>query len=141
MKKIFALLLVVLSLSLTLLATSCVLDSNDTNGSSSNNSSGGIFNSTKKVELVGTPQMYVEYNSYLGYSAEIKGTLKNNTSKSYSYVSVEFVIYDSNNNNLGTALANMNNLQPGDTWNFTATLFSYPETEPTSFKLIDITNW
>lgn len=95
---------------------------------------------TPKLDISGTT-LSVEYNEYLGYSATIKGVAKNNTRKNYSYVSVEFSVYDSAGNNLGTALANINNLASGDSWNFEASLFSFPSTRPTSFKLVEIIAW
>ena len=96
--------------------------------------------STPKLDISGTT-LSVEYNEYLGYSATIKGHAKNNTNKDYSYASVEFSVYDSSGNNLGTALANINNLSSGDSWSFEATLLSFPSTRPTTFKLIEITAW
>lgn len=83
----------------------------------------------------------VEYNTYLGYSATIKGVAKNNSKENYSYASVEFSVYDSEGNNLGTALANINNLSSGDSWNFKASLFSFTSTKPTRFKLVKINAW
>lgn len=92
------------------------------------------------LEISGT-SLSVEYTELLGYSAKVVGIAKNPISKNYSYASVEFSIYDSAGNNLGTAIANINNLSSGDTWHFEATLFSFPSTRPASFKLVDITVW
>lgn len=93
-----------------------------------------------KLEVSGT-KMSVDYNEYLGYSAVIKGTAKNPSNKNYSYACVEFSVYDAAGNNLGTAIANINNLSKGDTWNFEAHLLSYPSNRPASFKLVEITVW
>ena len=93
-----------------------------------------------KLDISGCT-LSVEYNEYLGYSATIKGVAKNNSKKNYSYASVEFSVYDSAGNNLGTALANINNLASGDSWSFEASLFSFPSTRPTSFKLVEINVW
>ncbi len=93
-----------------------------------------------KLEVSGT-SLSVEYSEYLGYSATITGVAKNTSNKNYSYVSVEFSVYDTNGNNLGTAIANINNLSSGDTWQFEANLFSFPSSRPTSYKLVDITAW
>lgn len=93
-----------------------------------------------ELEITGT-KMSVDYNEYLGYSAVIKGTVKNSSNKNYSYASVEFSVYDAAGNNLGTAIANINNLSKGDTWNFEAHLLSYPSSRPVSFKLVEITVW
>lgn len=94
--------------------------------------------STNSYEIVGTPTMNVEYSEYLGYSAEISGVLKNTSKRDWSYCQVEFAIYDSNDYNLGTALDNINNLRSGDSWNFNASLFSFPETKPYKWVLIDV---
>lgn len=95
-------------------------------------------NNIQKLEITNVT-MSVEYNEYLGYSAVVKGTAKNISKKNFSYASVEFIIYDSAGNNLGTALANINNLQSGDTWQFEANLFSFPSSKPISYKLAEIT--
>lgn len=46
--------------------------------------------------------------------------LANHTAKQYSYVQVEFNLYDSAGNQLGSTMANVNNLEPGGTWKFDA---------------------
>lgn len=48
------------------------------------------------------------------------GTVRNNTKKTYSYVQVEFNLYDENDVQVGSTLANVNNLEPGGTWRFEA---------------------
>ena len=100
----------------------------------------GCLGGTKdeKPELVGTPTMSVEYRSYSEYySVEIKGTIKNTTTKAYDWVDIEFVLYDADGNNLGTASDTIFNLLAGDTWNFTATDM-FLDGEPCSFQLIEI---
>lgn len=95
----------------------------------------------ESFELVGEISGDVEYVSYLGYSCELSGILRNKSNYSYSYVSIEFSLYDADGNNLGTALASVNNIGPGETWRFTATLLSYPSTEPVSYKVANIYGW
>ncbi len=103
---------------------------------------GGESSPAGKSKLdISNVSMSVEYNEYLGYSAVIKGTAKNTSSRNYSYASVEFSVYDASGNNLGTALANINNLGSGDTWRFEASLFSFPSSRPTTYKLVEITAW
>ena len=85
--------------------------------------------------------MKVTYTEYLGYTAEITGVAKNTSGKSYSYASVEFSVYDATENNLGTAIANINNLASGDTWRFSATLLAFPDTKPATYKLADVILW
>ncbi len=103
---------------------------------------GGESSPTGKSKLdISNVSMSVEYNEYLGYSAVIKGTAKNTSGRNYSYASVEFSVYDASGNNLGTALANINNLGSGDTWRFEANLFSFPSSRPTTYKLVEIAAW
>ena len=83
--------------------------------------------------------MTSEYNEYLGYSVEIKGKLKNISSSEFVYVSVTFAVYDSEGNQLDTALDNMNYLQAGSTWSFSATLIGWTDVYPASCKLVDVT--
>ncbi len=105
-------------------------------GESSVNSNG----LNTKLEVTNL-SLTVDYSEYLGYSAVVTGTAKNVSGKNLSYASVEFSIYDSYGNNLGTALANINNLATNDTWQFEAHLFSYPSTEPVRCKLVKIYAW
>jgi hypothetical protein len=50
----------------------------------------------------------------------ITGKVKNNTSKQYSYVQIQFNVYDKSGSQLGSAMANINNLEPNGTWKFNA---------------------
>ncbi len=98
-----------------------------------------LSKSESKPKLtISDTNMSVTYNEYLGYSATITGVAQNTSGQNLSYASVEFSVYDASGNNLGTALANINNLGEGDTWRFEATLLSFPSTRPTSFKLVEI---
>lgn len=55
----------------------------------------------------------------------IEGTVKNNSNKDYSYVQIEFICYDKDGNNIGTAMDNTSNLGAYETWKFKAmSLFS-----------------
>ena len=94
----------------------------------------------EKLEVSGIT-MTVSYNEYLGYSVKIAGVAKNTSGRALSYASVEFSVFDSSGNNLGTALDNISNLGDGDTWRFEATLFSFPKVKPTAWKLADINAW
>lgn len=56
---------------------------------------------------------------YDGYFASyITGTLV--ADKDYDYLQIEIPCYDENGNNIGSALANVNNLRKGETWKFEA---------------------
>lgn len=101
--------------------------------------SGEESSATGKVEVISS-QMTYDYSEYLGYDIEVHGTIKNNTSKDYSYVSVSFSVYDSSGNNLGTVMDSINNLSAGETWSFTAELL-YTDSMPVSYKLKEINKW
>lgn len=51
---------------------------------------------------------------------QVVGVLKNNTDKEKSYIQISFPYKDADGNKLGTALANVNDLGPGETWKFKA---------------------
>lgn len=57
------------------------------------------------------------------FSTYVIGILKNNTSSNKSYVQITFTANDKDGNKVGTAFANVNNLEPGKTWKFKAVYF------------------
>ena len=64
-----------------------------------------------------------EYTDEYGFSHYIEGTVTNNRNKNYSYVQIEFICYDNQGNNLGTAMDNTSNLLANQTWKFKAMAF------------------
>lgn len=50
----------------------------------------------------------------------IVGTAVNNTDRTFGYVQVEFNLYDSSGAQVGSTLANCNNVEPHGTWKFDA---------------------
>lgn len=54
------------------------------------------------------------------FSYKITGTLTNNTDRKKEYIQIEYTLYDADGNQVGTALANTNNLKAGGTWKFEA---------------------
>lgn len=86
---------------------------------------------------VSNTSMLVDYIELVGYTPKITGTAKNTTLKNFSYVQIEFSVYDANGINLGSAFANIGNLASGETWSFEA-FFGVTNTYPQSFKLVDI---
>lgn len=58
--------------------------------------------------------------SYDEYRFDVAGKIKNSTAKKYNYAQVTFSVYDSSGAKVGSALANINNLAPGETWAFKA---------------------
>lgn len=73
-----------------------------------------------------------------GYGSYVVGTIKNNTSKKYKYVQVEINLYDSSNVQVGSTLANVNNLEPYGTWKFKAVIF---QNNTDHFKIKEITGF
>ena len=61
-----------------------------------------------------------QYRDKYGYSYYIEGKCVNNGTKDYDYLQVEYICYDKEGNNLGSALDNTNNLLAGQSWKFKA---------------------
>lgn len=72
-------------------------------------------------------------------STYIEGTIKNNTDKTYSYVQVTFNLYDADGAQLGTAVDNINNLEPNGTWKYKA--IGLVTEKVASYKFVEITGW
>jgi len=66
----------------------------------------------------------------------LAGVLSNKADKNYSYVQIEFNLYDADGAQVGSTLANINNLEPFGTWKFEAGIL---EDGVTMFKVKDIT--
>lgn len=58
------------------------------------------------------------------FSGEITGTVVNQRDRTLSYVQITFNLYDETGALVGTALANVNNLEAGGRWNFRAVTLS-----------------
>jgi hypothetical protein len=50
----------------------------------------------------------------------ITGSVKNNSDKSYKYAQISFMLYDDDDAQVGSAFANINNLESNGTWKFKA---------------------
>jgi hypothetical protein len=50
----------------------------------------------------------------------IEGEVKNITDTTFSFVMIEFILYDSSGNQIGTAMDTINSLRGGNTWRFSA---------------------
>lgn len=74
------------------------------------------------------------------YAVKVNGTLVNNTDSDKSYVQVSYTLYDASGAQIGTALANTNNLKAGGTWKFSA-LGSVSGGEVAKFELGDVTGF
>lgn len=76
----------------------------------------------------GTPALEVvnfEWGSGQYGTTVLVGTVRNNTGKTYSYVQVEFNLYDESGAQVGSTFANVNNLEPGGTWRFEAVVLEH----------------
>jgi hypothetical protein len=67
------------------------------------------------------------------------GTVKNSSSKPYSYVQVEFDLYDKSGARIGSTFSNVNNLEPNGTWTFEALI--HEEENVTDAKLKAVTGF
>lgn len=67
----------------------------------------------------------------------VVGHIKNNTEKTYAYVQVSINLYN-DGTQVGSTLANVNNLEPGGTWEFKALISQDSATE---YKIADISGW
>lgn len=73
-----------------------------------------------------------------GYWDHIVGVVKNNTGKDMDYIQISFTLYDANDNVVGTAFANANNVKNGGTWKFDAMI---TDDGVARFELDEITGW
>lgn len=91
-------------------------------GSDNNNTNDNSVNSTNNDSAILSEKFsYTISDSYSnGYSYYIEGVVTNNRDKEYSYVQIEFICYDKDGNNLGTAMDNTNNLLGKQTWKYKA---------------------
>jgi hypothetical protein len=68
----------------------------------------------------------------------IVGYVTNAGAKTYGYVHVSFNLYDRQGNQVGSTFANVNNLEPGKSWNFEAPVL---QSNATDFKLIGVSGF
>lgn len=68
---------------------------------------------TEDLTLVGEIEDTIEYDM-----PKFTGAIKNNTDRELSYVEINIILYDKEDAQVGTALANTTNLKAGGTWKF-----------------------
>ncbi len=68
----------------------------------------------------------------------ITGKVKNNSGKVLSYVQIQFALYDKSGSQVGTALANTNGLEPGNTWSYDAIGMA---SNVSKFKVINLSGY
>lgn len=71
--------------------------------------------SSKGLVVEGTDWKRGEYGNLF-----VTGKVQNTTSKHFSYVQVEINLYGKDGAQVGSTMANVNNLEPNATWNFEA---------------------
>ncbi len=74
----------------------------------------------------------LDYKSENGY---IVGTIRNNSDTTYRYVEVDINLFDANDNQVGSTLTNVNNLEPHKSWKFKAVVL---EKNTKRFKIVKI---
>ena len=82
-----------------------------------------------------------EIKSYYDSDKEtfyIVGTLKNNTTKQYCDIVLNFAVYDLNGNILGNAYAYLDQMDKNETWKFKASYDDVDATDAVSYKLIEV---
>ena len=72
------------------------------------------------------------------FSTEITGRIRNNRSREYSYAQATFDVFDSQEQRVGTAMANINGLKPREIWKFKAV---YLGSDGARFRLDEITGF
>ena len=124
MKKVkLFLVLIVLMVIIPIFLTGCV----DTYTTTTSTQEGGLT-------LVSDKKTTDEYGTIY-----IEGEIKNNSDKTYSYAQVTFNLYDEDGAQLGSAMDNINNLEPNGTWKYKA--MAYSTEEIATYKFIEITGW
>ncbi len=118
---------------LTIITPSGNLTSSSNTSRSDNENETEIINS--KFEIISGPEM--SYDS-LGV-VSIKGAVKNISGRDLSYAQITFGLYDNEGAQIGTAVANINNLEKDGTWKYTATPLTMDSW--VRYKLINIDCW
>lgn len=86
-----------------------------------------------RYEILESKVVKEEYGSRF-----VTGKIKNNAGKDVGYLQVEINLYDKDNNQVGSTLANINNLEKDGIWTFKALIF---EDNATSYKIKEVTGF
>ncbi len=97
--------------------------------------------STETKEEKFTYDVTSQYADEYGFGYYIEGSVRNNRDKDYSYVSIEFVCYDAEGNNLGTAIDNTNSLLANQTWKYKAMFMGSNSENIDHCDYHEITSW
>ena len=107
--------------------------SNSTNNVPSSDQESSTKKSEAQYEITEKPKLVYE-----DYTNKIVGIIKNNSGSDKGYIQISFTLYDADGNNIGTALANTNNLKDGGTWKFEAIAL---ENDVKSFELDEVSGF
>lgn len=80
------------------------------------------------------------YSDEYGFAYYIEGTVRNNTSDTYSYVQIEFNAYDMEGNIVGSCYDNINNLEANGTWKIKA-ICTGDAKSINNYKFIGFSSW
>lgn len=108
-------------------------------GSESSEESSSGSSSTNKEKFSYTVDKSYVGDYGIGYY--IEGVVTNKTDKEYSYVQIEFICYDKDGNNLGTAIDNTNNLLGNQTWKYKAMFMGSDGKEVDHCDYHETTSW
>lgn len=86
---------------------------------------------SERVDPTKSLQLLDHSGSYVQSMTTVTGRVRNNTDRRFRYVQITFALYDAEGNQVGTALANIADLEPRAIWKFRAVGF----TPATRFKL------
>lgn len=88
-----------------------------------------------RLEVVTEPHLVKqEYGNIV-----IEGKLKNVSGRTLSYAEIMFALYDKDGAQIGSAVANINNLTDGSVWKYTATPLTTEKW--TDFKQTEVESW
>lgn len=110
-------------------------------GSSSETSSGTDNTGNSKNEEKFSYTIDKAYADEYGVGYYLEGIVTNKTDKDYSYVQIEFICYDKDGNNLGTAMDNTNNLLGNQTWKYKAMFMGTDAKTVDHCDYHEITSW
>ncbi len=97
------------------------LDDNESSSSTQTSSKKSFTTQNTKVEKKSDLEL-LDWKITTGEygNTTITGRVKNNKSRELSYAQIQFNLYDASGAQVGTAMANVNNLEPNGIWKFEA---------------------
>jgi hypothetical protein len=105
-------------------------DSSDTNPSNEKSLSGTKTISSEKLVILSHELDYSDYGNLV-----VKGIAKNVAGRDLDYCQLDVKFYDSDNSVIGTSLANIDNLDEGESWKFEAMYFDLDTYNVKSYKI------